>query len=33
MATGAAASLEKKNANWTARPTGNRTYIVEVSVD
>jgi len=33
MAAGGAASLEKKNANWTARPTGNRTYVIEVTVE
>jgi hypothetical protein len=32
-ATGSAAGLEKKNANWTSRPTGNRTYVIEIVVE
>lgn len=33
MATGAAASLDKKNATWTGRPTGNRTYLLEITTE
>ena len=33
LATGSAAGLDKKNANWSARPTGNRTYVLEITVE
>jgi hypothetical protein len=33
LATGSAAALEKKNATWTGRPTGNRTYVLEFVVE
>jgi hypothetical protein len=33
MATGGAASLDKKNASWTGRPTGNRTYVLEITTE
>ena len=32
-ATGSASNLEKKVGNWTARPTGNRAYVIEIKVD
>lgn len=33
MATGSASALEKRTASWTGRPTGNRTYVLEFTVD
>jgi hypothetical protein len=33
MAAGSAAGLEKKSASWTARSTGNRTYVIEVAFE
>jgi len=33
MATGPAAVLDKKSATWTGRPTGNRTFVIEFTVE